>query len=241
MLNTEIPPPTRVGMPFGKHRGWPVSRVPRPYLIWVLRNVRDMSDTLREVIRRQADADGSLGLLFAILDAPDDKAARVKYAEWLAAHGEPERAAVVTAFSAQTCLAYARKLERSHGYIGLAWFSALQNDIQDWGDKPKGTRLTSLANVEYATLLGSWRKWLPESVTTLSGKADRDAFNRDYINPAITFPSRRRENGHSPLVSITFSRGLPVEVECDRRDWERCGLDMITLFPWIDYTRECRA
>jgi hypothetical protein len=61
-------------MPFGKHRGKPLSEIPIQYLAWVLENCVNASPYLREEIRRilsaeaestvkQADALCSLGLV----------------------------------------------------------------------------------------------------------------------------------------------------------------------------------
>ena len=196
------------------------------------------------------------GLLAAILTRPADDTPRLVYADFLDDHGEPELAAATRAMVAASILRhkdairevvqdpvlrYAAILDatpRGRGLLEFARCSVRVNTF--YGEVTDAVQAEF--NWEYDTLRKRWRDWLPPTVTLLTRRADREAFNKDYGPPAITFPTRRRHprEYNSPVMSVCFTYGFPEWVECDDVDWERAGLDLTRAFPWVGRdTRWC--
>lgn len=239
-----VPPPEVVRMGFGRYRDRPVSQVPLGYLYWAFFTVENMRPRLREVIRRHIDASGLARLYWDAYRNPHDRDCRARLADQFLTLKCPHCA--TRAFMIRlpldhpdyslVCHQTAKALEDSSPrFKGLFAYAQLQNRIRDYrGPNPtdKESRL-AMVRREYATLLANWRGWLPDSITTLGKRADREAYNRDYYEPQVAIPSRRKEGGLSPRVAVLFVRGLPREIDCDGRDWQRCGIDMLTLFPWV--------
>ncbi len=122
---------------------------------------------------------------------------------------------------------------------GFAEFSRRQLALEVYAGE-RTARFQAEVDWEYAALLANWRRWLPAAVTTLTRRAEREAYNQDYFSPAVTFPSRRRPSRYTsgsldPTMSVLFAWGLPAWVECDAEDWARAGPDLVRRFPWVVY------
>jgi len=194
-------------------------------------------------------------MIAAVVAEPDLDTPRTALADWLAAHDQPERAAVVRlawprrkperrlradihAERQVPVTAVARRLE-AEGVAGLADFARRQLAVDAYPG-PHTAEYQARIDWVYAALLANWRRWLPPAVTTLTRKADREAYNQDYFSPAIRFPTRRRPSPREwtfrePAMTVLFTWGLPAWVRCDREDWERAGPDLVRRFPWVVY------
>ena len=203
-------------------------------------------------------------MIAAVVAEPHLDTPRTVLADWLDDHDQPERAAAVRlhwprhrtarpltpgrrlnaevlAEREGPVTAMARRLE-AEGMAGFAEFSRRQLAVEAYAGG-RTARFQAEVDWVYATLLANWRRWLPPAVTTLTRRADREAYNRDYFSPAVTFPSRRRASGptawpSNPTTSVLFAWGLPAWVACDAEDWARAGPDLVRRFPWVVYERE---
>jgi uncharacterized protein (TIGR02996 family) len=190
-------------------------------------------------------------MIAAVVAEPQLDAPRATLADWLAAHGQPERAAVVRlawprrkrerrllAEREGPVTAAAGRLE-AEGLAGLAEFARRQLAVEAYAGE-RTARFQAQVDWVYAELLARWRRWLPAAVTTLTRRADREAYNQDYFSPAIRFPTRRRPPPgafalREPAMTVLFAWGLPEWVRCDAEDWARAGPALVRRFPWVVY------
>ncbi|HYH69231.1 MAG TPA: TIGR02996 domain-containing protein [Urbifossiella sp.] len=194
-------------------------------------------------------------MIAAVVAEPHLDTPRTVLADWLDDHDQPERAAAVRldwprrnaerrlradvlAEREEPVTAVAARLE-AEGVAGLAEFARRQLAVDAYAGRHTAGYQAQIDWV-YAALLADWRRWLPPAVTTLTRKADREAYNQDYFSPAIRFPTRRRPPPRAfafrqPAMTVLFAWGLPEWVRCDREDWARAGLDLVRRFPWVVY------
>lgn len=195
-------------------------------------------------------------LIAGVVADPHLDTPRTVLADWLDDNEQPERAAVVRlhwprrqvneprlladvlAERGGPVTRMADRLE-AEGMAAFGAYSRRQMLISS-ETLPPADVWAEAVEWEYDTLLANWRRWLPPSVTTLTRRADREAYNQDYFSPAVTFPSRRRPSRYTPgsmnpSMSVLFAWGLPEWVECDAEDWRRAGADLVRRFPWIVY------
>ena len=187
------------------------------------------------------------------LDTP-----RLVLADWLDDHDHPERAAAVRlhwprrkpeprpfadvlAEREGPVTAVAGRLE-AEGMGGFTGFARRQLAVEAY-EGPRTARDQAQIDWVYAALLLNWRRWLPPAVTTLTRRADREAYNQDYFSPAIRFPTRRRPPPsafafRAPAMTVLFAWGLPEWVRCDPEDWDRAGPALVRRFPWVVYEPE---
>lgn len=196
-------------------------------------------------------------MVAAVVAEPRLDAPRAALADWLAAHGQPERADVirlrwprrkpeprpfadVLAEREGPVTAVAGRLE-AEGLAGIEEFARRQLAVEAY-EGPRTARYQARIDWVYAALLASWRRWLPPAVTTLTRLADREAYNQDYFSPAVKFPTRRRPPRafafREPGMTVLFAWGLPEWVRCDPEDWDRAGPALVRRFPWVEYEPE---
>jgi uncharacterized protein (TIGR02996 family) len=194
-------------------------------------------------------------MIAAVAAEPQLDTPRTVLADWLDDHDQPERAAVVRLhwprkraerrlradFLAERegpVTAVATRLE-AEGVAGLAEFARRQLAVDAYTGRHTAGYQAQIDWV-YAALLANWRRWLPPAATTLTSRADREAYNQDYFSPAIRFPTRRKPPPRAfrfrqPAMTVLFAWGLPEWVRCDPEDWARAGPDLVRRFPWVEY------